>query len=140
MLNKVVARFKDGSIMKGNTNDFSPLKRHFHLEVIGGQVIDVNVDLLKALEIDLKELKAAFFVKDFEGNKTYDEEYGDIVVGAGRRVQVTFEDGEVIIGFALSYSPDRIGFFLVPADKKSNNERIYVITSSTKKVEFLQSS
>lgn len=137
MLNKVVARFKDGSIMKGNTNDFSPLKQHFHLEVIGGQVIDVKVANLKALEIQLRELKAAFFVKDFEGNKTYDEEYGDMLVGAGRRVQVTFADGEVIIGFALSYSPDRIGFFLVPADKKSNNERIYVITASTKRVEFL---
>lgn len=137
MLNKVVARFKDGSIMKGNTNDFSPLKKHFHLEVIGGQVIDVNVANLKALEIQLAELKAAFFVKDFEGNRTYDEEYGDVVVGAGRKVQVTFADGEVIIGFALSYSADRPGFFLVPADKKSNNERIFVITSSTKKVDFL---
>ena len=137
MLNKVVARFKDGSIIKGNTNDFSPLKKHFHLEVLGGQVIDVDVAFLKALEIDLAELKAAFFVKDFEGNKTYNEEYGDIVVGAGRRVQVTFTDGEVIIGFALSYSPDRLGFFLVPADKKSNNARIYVINSSTRKVEFL---
>ncbi|MEW6714858.1 MAG: hypothetical protein AB1306_07190 [Nitrospirota bacterium] len=137
MLNKVVARFKDGSIMKGNTNDFSPIKKHFHLEVIGGQVIDVNVANLKTLEIQLAELKAAFFVKDFEGNRTYDEEYGDVVVGAGRKVQVTFADGEVIIGFALSYSADRPGFFLVPADKKSNNERIFVITAATKKVDFL---
>ncbi len=137
MLNKVVARFKDGSIMKGNTNDFSPLKKHFHLEVIGGQVIDVNISNLKAIEIDLAELKAAFFVKNFEGNKTYDEEYGDVLAGAGRRVQVTFTDGEVIIGYALSYSPDRLGFFLVPADKNSNNERIFVIASSAKKVEFL---
>ena len=138
MITKVVARFKSGSIIKGNTNDFSPLKRHFHLELIEGQKIDIQMDQLKALEIDLAGLKAAFFVKDFQGNKTYNEEYGDIVVGAGRKVQVTFEDGEVIIGFALSYSPDRIGFFLVPADKKSNNERIYVITSSTRKVEFLK--
>ena len=137
MFNKVVARFKEGSVIKGNTNDFSPFKRHFHLELIGGQVIDVNVDYLKALEIDLSELKAAFFVKDFEGNQTYNEEYGDIIAGAGRRVQVTFQDGEVIIGYALSYSPSRIGFFLVPSDEKSNNSRIYVINSSARRVEFL---
>ncbi|MBI5676779.1 MAG: hypothetical protein HZC48_13340 [Nitrospirae bacterium] len=137
MQSKVVARFKDGSIIKGITNDFSPLKKHFHLELMDNQVIDVKVDNLKTLEIDLTELKGAFFVKDFEGNKSYDEEYGDVVIGAGRKVQVTFEDGEVIIGFALSYSPDRLGFFLVPADKKSNNERIYVINASTRKVEFL---
>jgi len=137
VLNKVVARFKDGSIMKGSTKDFSPLKKHFHLEVMGGQVLDVNMTNLKALEIQVSELKAAFFVKDFEGNKTYDEEYGDVVIGAGRKVQVTFKDGEVIIGFALSYSPDRLGFFLVPADTKRNNARIYVVTSSTRKVDFL---
>jgi hypothetical protein len=137
VLNKVVARFKDGSIIKGNTNDFSPVKKHFHLEVIGGQVLDVDMDNLKALEIQLAELKAAFFVKDFSGNKAYDEEYGDTLVGAGRRVQVTFADGEMIIGYALSYTPDRVGFFLVPADKNSNNERIFVIISATKKVEFL---
>jgi hypothetical protein len=140
MLNKVVARFKDGSVMKGISNDFSPLKKHFHLEVIGGQVIDVSMANLKTVEVDLAELKAAFFVKDFEGNKAYDEEYGDIVAGAGRKVQITFADGEVIIGYALSYSPDRHGFFLVPADKKSNNERIFVVAASTRKVEFLQPS
>lgn len=137
MLNKVVARFKEGSVIKGNTNDFSPLKKHFHLEVISGQVIDIHVDHLKALEVSLSDLKAAFFVKDFEGDKSYNEEYRDILVGAGRKAQVTFDDGEVIIGYALSYSPDRIGFFLIPADTRSNNARIYVINSSTKKVEFL---
>jgi len=137
VLNKVIARFKDGSIIKGNINDFSPLKKHFHLEVTGGQVVDVNVDYLKVLEIDLAELKAAFFVKDFKGNRTYNEAYEDIVAGAGHRAQVTFEDGEVIIGYALSYSAERIGFFLVPADKESNNDRIYVINASTMKVEFL---
>ena len=140
MLNKVVARFKDGSIMKGNTNDFSPLKTHFHLEVVDHQVIDVKVAFLKALEIDLAGLKAAFFVKNFEGNKTYAEEYKDLVAGAGRKARVTFEDGEVIVGYALSYSRDRLGFFLVPADKKSNNERIFVVAASTRKVEFLQPS
>jgi hypothetical protein len=47
---------------------------------------------------------------------------------------VEFSNGEVIIGFALSYSPERHGFFIVPADLKSNNERIFVIKSATSKI------
>ena len=42
-----------------------------------------------------------------------------------------FRDGEFICGYTLSWSPDREGFFLFPADADSNNQRIYVITGST---------
>lgn len=55
----VVARFKDGSLMKGNTKDFSVKKQEFYLELISGEVKKVVVD----------DLKALFFVKTFEGNK-----------------------------------------------------------------------
>ncbi len=54
--NKVVVRFKDGTIMKGNTSDFFPNKASFHLSYPEGKIE----------EIDVKELKAVFFVKDFK--------------------------------------------------------------------------
>jgi hypothetical protein len=47
---------------------------------------------------------------------------------------VRFKDGELLCGYSLSYSPDRDGFFMFPADPGSNNIRIYVITGSTVEV------
>ena len=125
--NKVVVRFKDGSIMKGKTNDFFPNKTSFHLETLNGET----------KTIDVEQLKAFFWVKDFEGNKTYDEDYEDEIAGTGRKIMVKFSDGESIIGYTLGYSPDRQGFFMTPADLKSNNHRIFVVKSASEKIEFI---
>lgn len=125
--NKVVARFKDGTMIKGTTADFFPNKNVFHLIVTNGETLTVNTD----------QLKAIFFVKDFQGDKDRKETYADNIPGGGRKVRITFNDDETLIGFSQGYSPDRSGFFIVPADTKNNNERIFVITSATKKVTFL---
>lgn len=137
VLNRVVARFKDGSLIKGRTNDFSPDRKSFHLEVVGGEMVRVDMEALKTVEIDMEELKAAFFVKDYEGNKYREDIYGDVITGSGKKVKVHFTDGEVIIGYALSYSPLRHGFFVTPADLRSNNERIFVVHSATAEVNFI---
>jgi len=125
--NKVVVRFKDGSIMKGKTRDFFPNKASFHLETLNGET----------KTIDVEQLKAFFWVKDFEGNKNYDEDYNDEIAGTGRKIIVKFSDGESIIGYTLGYSPDRKGFFMTPADSKSNNQRIFVVKSASEKIEFI---
>ena len=125
--NKVVVRFKDGSLLKGKTNDFFPNKTSFHLETLNGET----------RQIEVEKLKAFFLVKDFEGNKNYDEDYKDEISGTGRKIMVTFSDGESIIGYTLGYSPDRQGFFMTPADLKSNNQRIFVVKSASEKIEFI---
>ena len=125
--NRVVVRFKDGTIMKGKTRDFFPNKTSFHLETLNGET----------KTIDVEQLKAFFWVKDFEGNKNYDEDYGDEIAGTGRKIMVKFSDGESIIGYTLGYSPDRQGFFMTPADLKSNNQRIFVVKSASEKIEFI---
>jgi hypothetical protein len=127
IVNKVVVRFKDGVIMKGQTSDFFPNKKEFHLEVQTGEIVSINTN----------ELKAVFFVKDLEGDKNRKDMYDDIIAGGGKKIEVQFADGEVIVGFSQGYSPDRIGFFFIPADKKGNNDRIFVVTSATKKITFL---
>lgn len=124
--NKVIARFKDGMIMKGNTSDFFPNKARFHLHRQDGKTEEINIE----------SLKAVFFVKDFEGNRDYQEKYVDTIHGAGRKIEVSFTDGESIIGYALGYSPDRQGFFVTPADLNSNNERIFVVKSATTSINF----
>jgi hypothetical protein len=88
-------------------------------------------------EIHLEELKAVFFVKDFEGNRDHVKTYLDNVAGGGRKIKVIFQDGEEIVGYTLGYSPERQGFMLMPGDLSGNNERIYVLKSATKKIEFV---
>ncbi len=127
-LSKVVARFKDGALMKGHTSDFFPGRKDFHLELLNGE--EVNL-------VATEQLKALFFVKDFTGDSTRKDAYQDDISGAGRKVEVKFKDGELIIGYSQGYSPDRPGFFIVPADTRNNNQRIYIVNSATEEVTFL---
>ena len=125
--NKIVAHFKDHRLAKGISNNFFPNKIFFILEAPTGE----------SSRIDIEQLKAVFFTKDFDGNKDYRYKYSDNIPGAGRKIRVEFLDGEVIIGYSLGYSSERQGFFLTPADINGNNERIFVVNSSTKSAEFV---
>jgi len=126
-INQIVIKFKNGSIKKGNTNDFLPNKKTFHLNNTEGNIEEINVD----------DAKAVFFVKDLDGNKDHIYNYEDVVPGGGKKVKVDFEDGETIVGYVLGYSPERQGFFMTPADLSGNNQRIYTVASYVKKVEFI---
>ncbi|MBI4847362.1 MAG: hypothetical protein HY808_02110 [Nitrospirae bacterium] len=137
LFNKIVVKFRSGSLMKGKTFDFSPEKRFFHVELVSGELVKIDMENLKTLEIDMEDLKAAFFVKDFKGNKNHKNTYNDVITGSGKKVEVEFLDAETIIGYALNYSPDRYGFFIIPADLQSNNERVFVIRSATKRITLL---
>lgn len=132
-MNKVVVRYVDGRTIKGTTADFFPNKDFFHVSI-------ANMSAgTKPVEVSTKELKALFFVKDFEGDskhveaKVFDPEHPS----AGRRIKVVFEDGEVLVGTTTGYQPKRTGFFLVPADAASNIERCYVVTAATKEIGFI---
>ncbi len=57
--------------------------------------------------------------------------------GLGRKVKVTFKDGETLHGYTTGYAPDRHAFFVFPADPASNNDRVFVINDSTSEVEFV---
>ena len=132
-MNKVVVRFADGRIIKGTSEDFYPNKDTFHVSV------EAAPDGDKPLEVSTQDLKAVFFVKDFEGNPGHGEgnQFDSSHPPSGRRIKVVFEDGEVLLGTTTGYQPKRPGFFVVPADAGSNNERCYVITAATQEVSFL---
>ena len=125
--NKVVIHFKDGTIKKGNTSDFLPNKKIFHLNILDGKID----------EIDVENIKAMFFVKDHEGDKDRKHEYKDVIAGGGKKVEVSFNDGETIIGYVLGYSPNRQGFIMTPADLSGNNERIFVVQTAINRVAFI---
>lgn len=126
-INQIVIKFKDGSIMKGSTNDFFPKKANFHLNKTDGNIEQINIE----------DAKAIFFVKDLEGNSDHNYKYNDDAPGGGRKAKVDFSDGETIVGYVLSYSPERQGFIMIPADLSGTNQRIYIVTSSVIKVQFL---
>ena len=129
---KVIVRYSCGRLIKGFTEDFFPTKKLFHLTSAHNLSTEPT-------EVSIKDLKAIFMVLDFVGNSLYEErkEYVEGEKPCGRKVEVTFADGEVLVGSTLGYHPKRQGFFLFPADPKSNNIRVYVVSSFVKKVRFL---
>ena len=130
----VVARFLDGRVLKGATHDFAPHKSLFHLSVWG----DPGA---RSLAVPVGALKALFFVRTYEGNPKHIEDR-DLAnaKGLGRKIVVTFADGEQLCGFTTGYSKEKQGFFVTPADPKSNNARVYVVTASVKKIEWADAS
>jgi hypothetical protein len=132
-MNKVVARFADGSMVKGATADFFPGRDTFHVSVAPGGPGSETV------EIRLQDLKAVFFVRDYSGDphhvrtKAFDAGRPTI----GRKIKVVFRDGEVFVGTTQGYQPGRQGFFVVPADAEMNTERCYVVSAATQSVGFL---
>jgi hypothetical protein len=129
---KVIARYINGKRVKGLSQDFFPNKDRFHISS-PAKPAEVTVEVL------VKELKAVFFVRDFSGNYQYDERksYIEGEKPSGRKIEVTFNDGEVLVGTTLGYDPSRPGFFLFPADPKSNNIRVFAVTTAVKKVRYL---
>jgi len=130
---KIVARFQDGKMVKGYTQNFFPNRPVFHVLPMDA------ASTTKSVEIRVSELKAVFFVRDFMGDKGYDERKllnpGEKV--QGRLVEVTFRDGELLVGSTTGYDRKRAGFFFFPIDSKSNNTKIYILSSAIRGVRFL---
>jgi hypothetical protein len=130
---KIIARFQDGKMLKGYTQNFFPNRPVFHVLPMDA------ARATKSVEIRVSELKAVFFVRDFLGNKGYDErkvlDPGE--KAQGHLIEVTFKDGEALVGSTTGYDPKRPGFFIFPIDQKSNNIKAYILSSAVKGVRFL---
>jgi hypothetical protein len=129
MSNLVVARYTDGRALKGVTRDFSPNRAMFHIDPQDGST---------PVEVRFRQLKALFFVHSLEGDPARQDVrgfvHGPLETQQGKKIAVRFRDGEFVCGYTLTWSPDREGFFMFPADVHSNNQRIFVITTSTLEV------
>lgn len=130
---KIVVRYANGKILKGYTQSFFPKKPTFL--VFPSSESTTN----QASEVHISDLKALFFVRDFQGNPSYDEhkKFLEDKRPIGRKVEVIFKDGEVLVGTTVGYDPHRSGFFLYPADPQSNNLRVFAVSASVRKVRYL---
>ncbi|HEX9191144.1 MAG TPA: hypothetical protein VF847_03535 [Candidatus Deferrimicrobiaceae bacterium] len=127
-VNKIVVRYRDGRIRKGYTENFFPNKPKFHLRPLGAAGPG------EAEEVMLNELKAVFFVRDFSGDRVY-KERKTLMEGEktqGRVIEVTFADGEMLVGTTMGYDPRRPGYFIFPIDPKTNNLKIFVVSASVR--------
>ena len=129
--NKLVVRYLDGKLLKGVSHDFHPSRGQFHLCETTGVLSG------PPMLVPMRQLKAVFVVKDFDGNAGYQESKSFDAAPPGRRIEVTFLDGEVLLGTTLSYRPDGNGFFLTPADPNANNERVFVVPSAVRHFRFV---
>jgi hypothetical protein len=130
---KVVVRYADGRIIKGYTQDFLPSKPSFHVQPFETE------NSRDACEIWIGDLKSVFFVRDFMGDPNF-QERKEFFKGAriiGKALEVTFKDGELIVGSSLNYDPERPGFFFSPADPKGNNLGVFVVLQAVSKVRYL---
>ena len=109
-MNKVVARYADGRIVKGTTLNVDVTKPVLHVRGPDGTTAEVR----------LVELKALFFVKTLEGDRTHDEGMEaaptDLRGRGARLVEMRFRDGERLVAFANRYPLTADFFFVVPVD------------------------
>jgi hypothetical protein len=106
--------------VKGTSLDVDPGRPRCHV-----QTADRG-----SVEIEMKDLKALYFVRDLGGRPEYDETHrplsGDERLRGSRQVELVFQDGEKLGGLMNRFPPNRPFFFVLPMDPASNNIRILV--------------
>lgn len=119
-MERMIVRYADGRVLKGQSTDFSPLKDAFHVRCLGKQ---------ENVPVAMADLKAIYYVKFWDGRpfKRKSKDFPELPARPGRRVVVRFVDGEELFGVTQSYAPQQKGFYVYPTDLESNNERIFVI-------------
>jgi hypothetical protein len=119
-MQKVVARYLDGRVVKGVSADVSAAKPRCHVTTPDQGVV----------EVALADLKALFFVKDLVGDREHQDSRAvdpdDPRARGASRLEIRFLDGEVMVALASSYSDARRFFFVVPADPEANATRVLV--------------
>ncbi len=130
-LNKVVVACMDGRRIKGYLFNFSALKDSFNLLPTDNPLQE------RGTRVDLKDVKAIFFVKDFTGNPGRQRQDSADPNRHGRKVAVTCKDGEVMMGTTEGYNPQKPGFFMFPADEADNNVRIFVVNKNIISVKWI---
>ena len=130
-INKVVVHYLNGTLIKGSTQDFYVERPTFRVVLPNGQ---------NTVPVKLAELKAVFFVKDLDGNKdrTRAKQFADTDANRAnnRPVAVFFKDGELLVGYANSYSNERPGFFVLSASSDDNTLRVFVMRNAAKAIKL----
>jgi hypothetical protein len=128
---QVVGKCRDGRLIRGYTNDFSPANPYLHISPTPyGEGSEF---------VSLVELDALFFGRDAERGDLSDiEPVGpDVVPAHGRRVAIPLPNGKEMIGVARSYSRESSGFFVDSLDEHSGTVRVFVTAGGVRCIRFV---
>jgi len=137
-MRKVVARLRDGNLLRGYLAAPSAYGAegflHEQASTFRRQIEIRSVESRATLSLSLDSLKAVFFVKSFDGRKDYQEVkfFTKSPPIRGLWVRVQFYDQECLEGVVENSLRHVVepGFFMKPPDSQSNNEILYVVKSS----------
>jgi hypothetical protein len=105
-LHRVILHTTDGQVKRGSLKDPDLGAQALALE--GSSGVEA---------IGLSRVKAVFFMLAPGARSPAAE---------GQKIRVTFRDGRQVAGFSRDHGKGGPGFFVVPADNRTNTERIYI--------------
>ena len=128
----VVMAFLDGRRVSGNVYNFSSSRDVCQFIPLVGKRDS------PAEQIDFRKLKAIFFLREQNNPALVNSNLSTATLSQpGRRLEVVFSDNERLRGTTTGYTPDRLGFFLIPHDPTGKILRVFVINANTKHVAWL---
>jgi Family of unknown function (DUF6982) len=126
--NRAVVKYANGTILKGHAASLFRFSRVVEF---------VPLDEQDPVQINVREIKAIFFVKTFQGRKfslVKSRERSNVL---GRRGNVIFRDGEKVEGFVQAYNHQDPLVQVVPVSLNSNNEMIFCSRAAIDKIDWL---
>ena len=128
---EVIARLASGLVIRGVNTDFSPERTTFRVTPPEGG---------RGVELKVKDLKALFFLKRPEGAADLRRVPGWVPppdpVRDGKKIAVTFGDGETMVGHTLGYRREKPGFFFYPAATDNPSERVWICATAVSEVKL----
>jgi hypothetical protein len=113
---RVIVHTVEGQVKRGTLRDVDLLEQTIPLEPQPGAQPD---------RIPATRVKAIFFMAP-AGAK--------LAPPSGQKIRVTFSDGRQVAGYSTDFRGTDAGFFLVPADNRTNTARIFVFRGSVQSV------
>jgi hypothetical protein len=113
---RVVVHTVEGQVRRGALTDAELDAPAIALEVQPGGAVE---------SIPASRIKAVFFMLS-PGEPPPQPE--------GKKVRVVFRDGRQVAGYSPDYDPHLAGFFMLPADTRTNTARIWVYREAVREV------
>jgi hypothetical protein len=124
----VIGRYRDGRLISGFTNDFSPSKSYVHISPARAAT--------ERQCLELGELEAIFFLRETDDRIGADR-VRERTTPYGRNVALVLPSGEQMTGSTLNYSRQNRGVFVYPFDNEFGVARVFVTQSGLRHLRLL---
>ncbi|PZR04429.1 MAG: hypothetical protein DI536_34290 [Archangium gephyra] len=112
---RVILHTMEGQVKRGAIRDAQ----------LGGPMLQLTLANGGAETLGRERVKALFFMLA-PGSRAPATE--------GNKVRVTFKDGRQVAGFSKDHKSSTAGFFVVPADNRTNTERIFIFRHAVQSI------